>query len=83
MKWESPNADEHVLCDAKGSPTEYRVRRDPVTGLYIARDGELRLMMRLALRPCQEACEEKYQRERASNTTQRNKRGRNSKRNAA
>lgn len=64
MNWIATNADEHVLCDAKGSPTEYRVRRDPMNGLYRAYDGDLRILERLSLQPCKVACEEKYTAER-------------------
>ena len=84
MRWVSTTADEHVLCDDRGGITEYRVRRDPVNGLYAAIDGELVVMQRLSLAPCQHACMQRYEAERnegrASKAWHEDKRGRYTKR---
>lgn len=93
MKWlTAPNSDEHVLCDDAGVPSEYRVRRDPVTCVYRAYDGARRVHESLAIYPCQRECEALYALERQvpgqwlpeSRERQRKpKRGRYSKRESA
>ncbi len=65
MNWfNAKNSDEHILCDERGTHTEYVVRRDPITFVYRAYDGERRIREALAIYPCQQACEESYQSER-------------------
>ncbi len=64
MQWMSTNADEHVLCDPSGRTTEYRIRRDPISGLYRAYDGQRRILERPSIYPCRRECETRYAAER-------------------
>lgn len=61
MKWlESPNADEHVLCDERGRQTGYRVRRDPVSGIYRGFCGEKCIAHQLSIYKAKAICQREY-----------------------